>query len=317
MRLDYIDLTNFRPFLSQVILFPERLTLLEKDRIGKTSILDAISMSLGTFFLKMNGPHAPQLHPTDALRISGEFFSQYPVKISASGEIFGEKVKWTRSLESSTGRMSTRGAKRIIEFSAQTQKQLQDGDSSLILPVLAYYNATTLLNPDKTSIKPKYSTRINGYIDALYGKFNQSLMNNWFFQAVILDQQRQEIGISEENSILNVVYNAMSNYLAKMLDCVNHSIRYSLTQRDFSIDFSDQSAACIFSQGYKPSLILATDIIYRMATLNPQLMGDLTEETPGVVLVDNVDMLHPEWRETIIPALMETFPKVQFIVAVS
>jgi predicted ATP-binding protein involved in virulence len=51
-----------------------------------------------------------------------------------------------------------------------------------------------------------------------------------------------------------------------------------------------------------------------MAALNPQLLGDAVHQTPGVVLIDELDLhLHPNWQRIVVGKLMEAFPKVQFI----
>ena len=61
-------------------------------------------------------------------------------------------------------------------------------------------------------------------------------------------------------------------------------------------------------------LAIASDIAYRMAVLNPHLLGKVTEETDGIVLIDEIDMhLHPSWQRKVIYSLHRTFPKVQFI----
>ena len=70
------------------------------------------------------------------------------------------------------------------------------------------------------------------------------------------------------------------------------------------------------SDGYKSTISLIADIAYRMAVLNPQLLGDVTKETGGVILIDEVDLhLHPAWQQRILQDLQEIFPKVQFIVS--
>ena len=52
-----------------------------------------------------------------------------------------------------------------------------------------------------------------------------------------------------------------------------------------------------------------------MAVLNPDLLEDITDITPGVVLVDEIDLhLHPNWQWKVVDALKNTFPNVQFIV---
>lgn len=52
-----------------------------------------------------------------------------------------------------------------------------------------------------------------------------------------------------------------------------------------------------------------------MAQLNPALGELAVEQTPGVVLIDELDLhLHPSWQRRIVNDLKRTFPKVQFIV---
>lgn len=51
-----------------------------------------------------------------------------------------------------------------------------------------------------------------------------------------------------------------------------------------------------------------------MALLNPNLFERVLQ-TPGVVLIDEIDMhLHPSWQKRIMKDLMNIFPNVQFIV---
>ena len=58
------------------------------------------------------------------------------------------------------------------------------------------------------------------------------------------------------------------------------------------------------------------DIAYRMAVLNPTLGDQVLEKTPGVVLIDEIDLhLHPQWQQTILSDLHAIFPEVQFIVS--
>ena len=50
--------------------------------------------------------------------------------------------------------------------------------------------------------------------------------------------------------------------------------------------------------------------------LNPYLQGEALKKTPGVVVIDELDLsLHPTWQKRIIGILKELFPKIQFICA--
>ena len=60
---------------------------------------------------------------------------------------------------------------------------------------------------------------------------------------------------------------------------------------------------------------MIADIAYRMAVLNPQLLENALVQTPGVILIDEVDLhLHPVWQQRILADLTTIFPAVQFIV---
>ena len=59
---------------------------------------------------------------------------------------------------------------------------------------------------------------------------------------------------------------------------------------------------------------MAADIAIRCATLNPQLKENAAQETPGVVLIDEVDLhLHPRWQRRVVNELLRAFPKIQFL----
>lgn len=69
------------------------------------------------------------------------------------------------------------------------------------------------------------------------------------------------------------------------------------------------------SDGFRSIISMVADLAYRMVRLNPQLGVEATLRTPGLVLIDEVDMhLHPLWQQTVLVDLQKAFPKVQFVV---
>ena len=70
------------------------------------------------------------------------------------------------------------------------------------------------------------------------------------------------------------------------------------------------------SDGYRNVIKIILDIATRMCILNPYLQGEALEKTPGVVIIDEIDLsLHPTWQKRIVRILKSLFPKVQFICA--
>lgn len=67
------------------------------------------------------------------------------------------------------------------------------------------------------------------------------------------------------------------------------------------------------SEGFKSTFVWLFDMILRIVETAGNLQS--TNHIPGIVLLDEVDLhLHPSWQRTILPALEDTFPNVQFIV---
>jgi predicted ATP-binding protein involved in virulence len=70
----------------------------------------------------------------------------------------------------------------------------------------------------------------------------------------------------------------------------------------------------MLSDGFRTMLVMIADIAYRAAVLNPQLGKEAAQKTPGVVLIDEIDLhLHPLWQRRVVEDLKRTFPQIQFI----
>ena len=79
-------------------------------------------------------------------------------------------------------------------------------------------------------------------------------------------------------------------------------------------DREERMPVSSLSDGEREVINLVSDIAYRMAVLNPQMLSNITK-TPGIILIDEIDMhLHPRWQKTILQDLKRVFPNVQFIV---
>jgi len=70
----------------------------------------------------------------------------------------------------------------------------------------------------------------------------------------------------------------------------------------------------MLSDGQRIILAMVADIAYKAASLNSQLEEKAALETPGIVLIDEIDWNdHPNWQRKIVDSLKTTFPKIQFI----
>ncbi|MFY0567387.1 AAA family ATPase [Archangium lansingense] len=70
----------------------------------------------------------------------------------------------------------------------------------------------------------------------------------------------------------------------------------------------------MLSDGVRNMLAMVGDIAYRTATLNPHLRELAPSNTPGIVLIDELDLhLHPLWQREVVDDLRSVFPAIQFV----
>ena len=326
MYLEKLKLHNFRCYEKLEIDFNRQLTVLVgKNGSGKTTVLEAIAIALGTWFVGFNIVNAKGINKrTDPLRkayqigATDDVQTQFPVEIEAWGKIEESKdqiLHWKRELYTPTGTMTTKDAKEIVEYAAEYQKAISEGRTDIYLPMVAYYGTGRLwdYHRQKRTDVFKVSSRTNGYIDCLDGTANVKLMMDWFQIMTINKYQRQEENL-ESNPELDTVYLAMEKCLTNLSGYSDVKIRYNMGTQELDVYYSEQDKQRMriplnqLSDGYKGMISLVADIAYRMATLNPQLGTE--------VLIDEVDLhLHPAWQQKVIDNLMNIFPKVQFIVS--
>ena len=211
-------ISNFRRFESLSIDFDQQLTVLVGDNgTGKSTLIDAASIALGTLFHKIEYATSPSISSDDARSVvikQGDMTvvqPQYPVVISAAGVVANESISWTRSLNSAKGRTTRADAKIIVNAGEQIQQLAAADDSDLVLPILARYGTDRLWKQDGPSsdILPN---RTRGYEDALQAASNDSRMNAWFKRRSLWNGRTKE----------SAVFTAVKKALATLrLCCVN------------------------------------------------------------------------------------------------
>ena len=91
---------------------------------------------------------------------------------------------------------------------------------------------------------------------------------------------------------------------------------FDFQEDDISITFADGARYPfrLLSDGQRGMAALVADIAMRCTLLNPHLNGQACRETPGVVLIDELDLhLHPRWQRRVVRDLRRTFPSIQFV----
>lgn len=331
MRIKSIKLHNFRCFEDLNMEFHPRCNVLVgKNGAGKSSILDAVSIALGAYLNAIDGAIGSTIAQDDVhyrMYANGSIVNReqrFPSVITTEARQYDNgnnaDLWWERSLNSSKGRTTKKNSKKITDYAKKMQEKVRRGDADVILPMIAYYGTGRLWG--KKSERHKFKdnapeSRLKGYQDCLLPIANERMMLNWFAKMTILRLQ-EEMEIPE----LSVVENAMAEcYKGIVPQAKNVRIRYSIKYGELEIqtillnDTVEYLPLHLLSDGIRTILNLVADIAYRMAVLNPGLLQDILQKTPGIVLIDEIDMhLHPAWQKRILGDLCRLFPQVQFIV---
>lgn len=335
MRLKKLTLSNYRKFTSYEVTFDDHVTVLVGGNgSGKSSLLDAASVALGSFLVKMDGASGTSLRPSDAhLKhyAQGSILDgqpQYPVTVSAEGIVRGKNVSWARSLRSSEGKTTIGDARELTSLSLRYLADVREGRTQPPLPIIAYYGTGRLWaqkrdNADKPLVK---FNRLDGYAGCLDSVSNIKFMLAWFQKMTL-----QEFTSGERSPELAAVRGATEKCLDLILGGPRPNgpegalppdsrVSFNPDTHDLDVTYADSAgerrrdALQSMSDGYRSTLSMVADIAYRMALLNPALL-DAVLETPGVVLIDEVDLhLHPLWQARILGDLRSIFPNIQFIV---
>ena len=162
-----------------------------------------------------------------------------------------------------------------------------------------------------------------GYVDCMAAESNEKLMLNWFQTQTLKNlQNQQKTGVLEKPALLRTVEKAICRSYERISGSRNASLVFDLDTHKLVLEFetangnAQKFAMDEMSDGYKNTLSMIGDIAYRMAVLNPTLGDQVLEKTPGVVLIDEIDLhLHPQWQQTILSDLHAIFPEVQFVIS--
>lgn len=324
MRIDNIQIKNYRRFENLSIDFNSRMNvIIGNNGVGKTSILDALSIGIGSIFLGIEANSSPGIKKEDIRSVSRKIGStidrqpQFPVVISCAGEIVNKKISWIRQLNTKSGRTNYGDAANIKNIASDLQNSVRNGDANVILPIISYYGTGRLWVQKHESSQKTIDNRLQGYTDCLSVESNEKLMLKWFEKMTYIQLQDGTV-IPELKAVKSAI---ADSYMESGADVNDVQVSFNVKSHQLEITYIDENNNYQkhpfheLSDGYRNTLSLIADIAYRMAVLNPQFLGNVTKKTPGIVLIDEVDLhLHPIWQKRILKTLKNVFPLVQFIV---
>lgn len=329
--LKSLHLRNYRRFEDLSIDFHQNLTVLVAENGGgKTAVLDAIAVAIRYLVdeLRSLGTHGFVRSDVRLARApNGAMVPVTPTSLDAVAIIDGHQTSWHRELASLDGRTSYAQAEQLGERGRSLRRALQDyadrkRQEPPTLPLIAYYGTGRLWSEHNlTERKKKAATDLTqptgAYLDCLSPSSSYGHFVVWFERVVREAQNETQTGVESPHRPAQ-----LANAVRRAADIVLRPSGWKSLDWDFlsgevvaSHDELGRLPVSLLSDGIRNLVALVADLAHRAVRLNAHLGTMACEKSPGIVLIDEVDMhLHPSWQQAVISLLREAFPNVQFIV---
>ncbi len=313
MRIDTLKIQNYKCFAKEVFALNPQFTLvIGENGKGKTALLEAVSNLLPYGLSKLHSPLAfKQFFTWDVrtIAINGQPIKQSPLMIESDGIMFKEPISFVAFEQDDMVRYGEKKNGTITnQFIDKKKKERQNGLNP-IFPVAAYYGTGRLWGKYEEELPYQQQE------DGLKMAYEDCLVPNTTSKAFLAWYKTQEDEIrkfdrTDDKLMLQVINQAVTSMIPEWRD-----MAFSFRFNDLvGILDGEERYFRQLSDGYRNTIGMVADIIYRCIQLNPHLKERVLLETDGIVLIDELDLhLHPKWQLHIVADLKRIFPKIQFV----
>ena len=336
-KIQELSLFNYRRFENKIFTLNPRMNVFAgKNGSGKTTVLEAANVMLGAYLaayktyvpsrfvynIKSTDARQKSQITEDSTVLTTGTISQYPCKISckAKWDSKDESIEFQRVLLKEDARTKFGGPNPMQPTVISWEKEISKADHSdneIVLPLVLYLSTARLWKDgNKKTVKKGVFSRTDAYSHCLDTQHGLDIAFRYIdtLKAVAVEENGGK-NFPAYEAILKAVNDAFQEELQP-----GEKIIFSTKYEEDMIALKTAEGAILpfqmLSDGYRNVIKIILDIATRMCILNPYLKGDALKKTPGIVLIDEVDLsLHPTWQKRIMGILKEQFPRIQFICA--
>lgn len=327
---------NFRGFDNKHFDFDSRMNVVIGDNTtGKTTLLSAIEVALGAYLQELTlvsgcsrnlKPQDYQKNYSNANRrfLPSENKPMITVDADIDYSTFNfnsnlcssdkKHISWTRT----SARNSIKNTSLLKDFVQTMEKYRREADDTnftSILPLMLSFGADRLESAsyngaEKT--KARASREEKAYKCALDQKVDFKGAFDWIY--------RYEMGIKKniefegtDDAFLNALLDAIPALKEIVIDRKNNEFIASVQMaKDEAPQWLSYN---MMSAGFQAMINIVAEIAHRCIELNGFLGIDAVKKTPGIVMIDEIDLyLHPHWQQHVLKDLQDAFPRMQFVV---
>jgi predicted ATP-binding protein involved in virulence len=318
MKIHSIKIIDFRGIEDKTFEFNSSFNvLIGENGSGKTSVLEALAAAINSYVAVSQGSNPRPIRKEDVHVKTFEHSKERKTKTSLHvvGEIDKKRIEWEiKKVHLDFG--FRHGNETEIKDIARGHfdSLSENGGKEILLPVFDYLGCGRLFQdnkPDTKAIKtlPKGS-RYEGYNKCLDSTSSLKRFTSWYKTMVLSALQKNESAKLKVDVVEKAIINCLEGWESIFFGVEDDEL---MAER-ISSGESVKLPVSYLSDGQRNIIGMVADIAYRCVLLNPYLELDATKKSPGIVLIDELDLhLHPKWQRTIVKKLRETFPQIQFI----
>lgn len=336
MRINEITIKNFRGFTNFTRSFdPVMNVVLGNNTMGKTTLLHAIQIALGGYLKSLS-----QL-PTNEDAFKRNFkvddrplvYSEinedfvYPTKenpkisvnttLSTFGKVDGtpfeetKTIEWSREMKGKNTINSGKLTPLVEKW--EGYRIAENAETDVVLPLVLAFGADRIDNNYKlVDKKAKVSRLVKAYKYALAETVDFKSALAWYYNFNSKGKKSPEVPGTDK------AFEEALRVAARITNIAREEGNRSFWA-DVKVVGQENSTRLkyeMMSSGFKAMVNMVAEIAYRCIMLNRWLGEDAVKKTPGIVLIDEIDLyLHPHWQQHVLADLHEAFPEIQFIVS--
>jgi predicted ATP-binding protein involved in virulence len=331
MHIGSIQLLNYLKHRDLTVNFNSQFNVIAgRNGSGKTSLLRALTDAMVGFTNFTNyspwqawiGKDGVAHEECVSYGASVRFEPHYPVRVSVSGYLDTLCLEWAVHKNSAVDHAKVHGVTpftRLQQFGNINSEEAK----SATLPVILFYQADRnwpAVTANMMQAATQKVSRDHAYNNWLTASSDNTTLQTWVVSKSLERLQAAQDGAVSADAIqgdeLSVVVQVICAALPECQD-----VRYDMAKKSIIVKWSvDGEVQRVpyeqLSDGQRTIMGLIADIARRMVVLNPHLGTKVCFKTPGIVLIDELDIhLHPKWQRQIANGLKAAFPNVQFITA--
>jgi len=340
MRINKIEIKNFRGFAERCFNFdPKMNVVLGNNATGKTTLLHAVQIALGAYLqsLTLISKNLPQqfrrgFSQNDNVKVYNESNKTFlAIKEKPSIEIYTEfvegifkknskeyqsittNVHWIRN-GNTISQKNTGELMGIVEKLEDIRRSADSTGEISVLPLILTFGAKRLQNNYNGAQKTKAraSREERAYKCALDEHVDFRSVFDWIYsfdRNMAKEMEFEGTDVAFFNAIKTGIPTIKQVYVNTKNEEFHAQIQAT---EDSELQWLTYD---MMSDGFQAMINIVAEIAYRCIMLNGFLGIDAVKKTPGIVMIDEMDLyLHPLWQRHVLQDFQNAFPNIQFIV---